>query len=94
MRKKSEGEGWEKKPHEEEHIDIDEEIENPIRRSVKISYSGRNQLIRIPRDITEILNISTGDIFVFEVEIDDKGNPKFNRFSIEKNEGNTTQQKK
>ena len=75
--------GWESKPRikPEEIKGIIEPIRR-IDRKVRVNKSGKNQLIRIPVEVTTALNIKAGDYFVFDIELptgNEKGKkPKLN----------------
>jgi len=82
--------GWESKKPPLKPDEIKEIVEPSVRRlnrKVKVNKSGKNQLIRIPVEVTEALNIQVGNYFVFDIELpsgDKKGEkPKLNCY-IEK----------
>lgn len=86
MSKDSE-EVWEERPLEKKPTYLDKGAYGAsLIRKVKVSHSGRNQLIRIPKEITDILEIKKGDDFVFEIKLDKQGKPKKNTFLIRQNE--------
>ncbi len=83
---------WEKEDlsvPKKEIINVVEPTEKNIVRKVRVCKSGKNQLIRIPVEITDELNIETGDYFVFDVHIpldESKKGKTVLKFTIEKGE--------
>lgn len=61
----------------EDAINSDEEI---ITKSAKISYDGRQHVIRIPSEISRALNISKGDEFEFKALLTDDGDELTGRY--------------
>lgn len=73
----------------EEIREIVELSPQPLIRGVKVNKSGKNQLIRIPVEVTETLGIKVGDYFVFDITFPNEGKPEL-RFRIEKDDKKRT----
>lgn len=76
---------WLEEKPEATKEEVDKELtqeESVLAREAKVALSGRNLLVRIPKDITKALGINKGDTFIFEVKPSKEDKPAQNTFKI------------